>query len=614
MQGATLTITFNSLLKSSPSPAANRFRLYFRTTVPLVKWVPTGTRVDGKTVVLTLPSAVAETDHMEFEYMSASCFDPGEPPCIQDLAGNVAPLIEIWRVTHGPPPPDGGPYPSRGRGLPNIRGTYEDIAEDPLVSPSGSAANGLAAIGHHTLTSVLDNIGPRVTAPVPSSGLTLAGETVTLAAPPAAGLADGERTCLAAGSGGRAGFAGDREGCASAAGSRSVEAGELLYGSAFSLTLGAPEGSGAPSSPLWSVWGRGDYGRFAGRPEPGTRYEGRLRTGWLGVDARAGPWVAGLAVSRGTGEADYGFDDGGAPGRGRSETALTALYPYGRWTLPGGLELSGVLGAGRGEARRSLNGRAPGTSRLSMRMGSVGLRHEFPRLAETRLAARGDASLVRMETGDGPGHADGLTADVWRARLGLEASRRFALDGETAFTPFVEAAGRRDGGDGLAGTGLEATGGLRYTAPRLHLEARGRWLAVHSEEGARESGASVTARVGPGAHGRGLSLALNPRWGAGTGGAEALWKDELPRPAGTRDGEAGAVDARAGWGFGLAPHGLLTPFAEIGLSGGDSRRLRLGARFEAPRMALGAEIAGERVESGAAEPGHTLRLGLQMRF
>ena len=116
-------------------------------------------------------------------------------------------------------------------------------------------------------------------------------------------------------------------------------------------------------------------------------------------------------------------------------------------------------------------------------------------------------------------NVDGLTADSWRLRGGLEASRRIALEDGAALVPFVEAAARRDGGDGLAGTGLETVGGVRYTAPRLHVEARGRWLAAHSEEGAEERGVSVTARVGPGAQGRGLSLMLSPHWGAGTGGA-----------------------------------------------------------------------------------------------
>ena len=608
-------MTFNKTLDPNSVPGTARFIVRFTNSVkPSLR--PTATRVSGKTIVLTLSSAVDENDGMELDYNSTGCSEESGNrggACIQDLEGNVAPLIEVWRVTYAPPPPDGGPYPPPGRGIQASGGPSGNAAQ-----PRRTARRTLAEMGRRTLTDALDNIGTRFAAPVPSGSLTLAGETVPLAAPPAppaAYLAGRERTCPAGMSGGRAGLAADRGGCASAARSRSMEAGEFLYASAFSLTLGAPEGSGAPSPPLWSVWGRGDFGSFAGRPEPGTRYEGELRTGWLGIDARAGPWVAGLAVSRGTGEADYGFEDGGVPVRGRSETTLTALHPYGRWTLPGGLELSGVLGAGRGEARHRLDGNEPETSGLSMRMGSVGLRHELPRLAEVRLAARADASLVRMETGDGPDHADGLTADSWRARLGLEASRHIALDGETAFTPFAEAAGRRDGGDGLTGSGLELAGGLRYTAPRLHLEARGRRLAAHSEEGAEESGVSVTARVGAGAHGRGLSLSLAPRWGAGTGeplgGTSALWREELPKGApGAGAPETGALDLRVGYGFGhFGGRFTGTPNLGFGTSDGGARDYRLGWRLTpAVRGYAGFEVNVDATRREAADgnepPGH----------
>ena len=218
---------------------------------------------------------------------------------------------------------------------------------------------------------------------------------------------------------------------------------------------------------------------------------------------------------------------------------------------------------------------------------------------------------ARLETDDGPDYVDGLTADSWRLRTGLEASRRIALDGNTALVPFVEAAARRDGGDGLAGSGLETVGGVRYTAPRLHVEARGRWLAAHSEEGAEERGVSVTARVGPGAQGRGLSLMLSPHWGAGTGAAEALWGAEMPT-VGAASGGGAAMDARIGYGLGVTPYGLLTPFAETGLAGDDNRHLRLGTRFEAERLTL--EFAGERREGVAAGNEHLLRLDVRLRF
>ena len=86
-----------------------------------------------------------------------------------------------------------------------------------------------------------------------------------------------------------------------------------------------------------------DLMAFEGRPDPVSHYRGEARTGWLGVDARAGRWVAGLAVSHGASGSDYGFAGGeAADERGRLETTLTTFYPYGRWTLGNGLELRGL--------------------------------------------------------------------------------------------------------------------------------------------------------------------------------------------------------------------------------------------------------------------------------
>ena len=462
----------------------------------------------------------------------------------------------------------------------------------------------LAAVGTRTLASALGNIGARLADGVPGSGLTLAGQPV---GPGTLATREGPREgpCAPRAD---ARFRGAPD-CAAEA--RSVGPDELLGSSAFALALS--EADGAPQRPLWAVWGRGDLGAFEGRPEPGARHEGELRTAWLGVDARSGPWVAGLAVSRGESEAEYRFDlGGGVAGSGRLETVLTAVHPYGRWTFANGLELRGVLGAGSGEARHLPADGEAETSGLDMRMASLGLRRPLRPLGGTALAARAEASAVRMETGAGPGPVSNVTADAWRLRAGLEASRRIVLDGgSAALEPFLEVAMRRDGGDGVTGSGVEVAGGVRYAAPGVSVEARGRWLAAHSAAGTRERGASVTARFGPGANGPGLSLSLSPRWGAETGGAEALWQDGLPAHAGAASGAA--LDARVAYGT-LSSRGLVTTFAETGLADGGSRRLRTGMRLDARRADLGLEISGERREDGAAEPVHVLGLDLGYRF
>ena len=501
----------------------------------------------------------------------------------------------------------------------------------------------LSGVAVRTLSSALGHIGVRLANVVPAGGLTLAGRRLEFAAP-GVGVEGAGSACAWGGSDrdgfGRHGLDGQRfdghgldgqgfdgngfdgygvgdarqDGLGPGGGcegwSRGIGTEELLRASAFSWLLGAAEGSGGadPAAARWAVWGRGDFSDFAGRPE-GMSYDGKARSGWLGVDARKGRWVAGLALSHGVSEADYSY--GGGAERGWLETTLTALYPYGRWTLAEGLEVRGVLGAGSGEARHMPEGAEAATSDLTMRMGSAGVRRELAEVLGIELAARADASLVRMEIGAGPEFIDGVSADSWRARVGLEATRRLALGEETALTPFMEVAGRRDGGDGLEGSGLEVAGGVRYTAPRVEVEARGRLLAAHAEEGARERGVSVTARLGPGADGRGLSLSLRPRWGAGTGGAEALWRDELPGLSGDED-EA-ALDARIGYGVAVAPvGGLLTPFVEAGMSKG--RRLRVGTRFDGWRADLGMELSGERREGDNGEVEHGVLLDLRLRF
>ena len=464
----------------------------------------------------------------------------------------------------------------------------------------------LAEVASRTIAGAVSNIGTRLGDAAPSPGMTIAGEQVSFGA---SGTGDGadERWAAACPGGGfhdgfgRRGFETVAPGCAPRARSRGVAAGGLLPASAFSYTLGAAEGDKGidPRALRWAVWGRGDFGSFSGRPDGISSYRGETRTGWLGVDAREAPrgssggsgrpgrWVAGLAISRGMSETDYVLDGE----EGRIETDLTALWPYGRWTFANGLELRGMLGAGRGEARHETEDGIEEKSRLSMWTGSAGLRRPLPPLAGIDLAARGDVSLARMQTDKGDGDeeqaVDGILADAWRLRGGMEASRPIPFDDGSTLTPFVETAARRDGGDGVTGTGLEVAGGLRVAAERLQIEARGRWLAAHSEKGAEERGVSLTARAGPGAHGRGLSVVLSPRWGAPVGGVSggsgALWREELPRGAAsgaTGAREASALDGELGYGFGLNGGRFTgTPNVGFGASDGGGRDYRVGWRL-----------------------------------
>ena len=239
------------------------------------------------------------------------------------------------------------------------------IAVDPHRQRVREAARrALAEMARRAMSGALDTIGARFGA-VGGSGLSLAGQPVSLES--VASVADGIGMAVW--------------------NNQSLAFGELLGESAFSLRLAASGEAGdggvnlEEEGPLWSVWGRGDLASFAGGREEETHYDGWLRSGWLGIDARSGRWVAGMALSHEQGQADYGATmaaAGDRPLQGRLETSLTALYPYGRWQLTDGMELQGVVGVGWGEAHHTPADDPRETGTLSMRMASLGVGRPFP--------------------------------------------------------------------------------------------------------------------------------------------------------------------------------------------------------------------------------------------
>ena len=87
-----------------------------------------------------------------------------------------------------------------------------------------------------------------------------------------------------------------------------------LWGQSFSAPL--PVGAGGGESSRYTVWGAGDVQSFSGSPEAG-RYSGDVRSLYVGADGRLGSdWLAGAAVSRSWGSADYtAAVEGARPGR-----------------------------------------------------------------------------------------------------------------------------------------------------------------------------------------------------------------------------------------------------------------------------------------------------------
>ena len=367
------------------------------------------------------------------------------------------------------------------------------------------------------------------------------------------------------------------------------------------------------------MWARGDFADFAGRPEPDASYDGSTLSGWLGADVGFGSVLGGLAVSYGSSESEYSVGGDAAEKRGRLEMTLGALYPYVGLTVAdgvlAGVELRALFGAGIGEVRHLPGGGAPEeTSALTMLMGAGSVARPVVSVGGFGLSARADGGFAQLSTASGPNAIDELQGRGWRVRLGVEAAQRIALAKHSTLAPFVEVAGRHDGGDGLAGNGLELAGGVRFTAPRVAVEARGRWLALHTQEGAVEHGVRLTARLNSQPDGTGLALALAPRWGAGADGADTLWRQELTRRAGNANPSA-ALDARIGYGFAVREAaGVLAPFAEAGLAADGARRMRIGTRFEASPTDLALELAAERRASPHTGPTHELNFDVRLRL
>ena len=392
--------------------------------------------------------------------------------------------------------------------------------------------------------------------------------------------------------------------------SRVLDPAELLDGSAFSLPLSGDGDGGADVGR--SVWGGGDWRRFQGGRGAAGTFDGAQRAAWLGADMRTGDGLlAGLAVSRSAAEADYRH----AGRDGRLETTLVAVWPYVQMETRDGGALRAMLGAGRGEARlRPADGEAERAD-LALRAGSVGGRRPLARVGGLALSASGEASLAQLETDRAGGSLlGGVETEVWRLQGALEAAHDgLALaEGGWTLTPGGSLALRRDGGDGARGSALEVAGAVRLTAPggRFGLDARGRWLALHSAKGAEARGASLTAWIEPGADGRGPQLSFGPSWGAtgrrlqGDGGLFA----------GEGAAERAALAARVAWGFRLSG-GLLTPFVEAHLSDGaeDSWRAAAGLELDLPGR-LGVSLAAEHGRSGGGDPVSSIRLRAHLRF
>ena len=388
---------------------------------------------------------------------------------------------------------------------------------------------------------------------------------------------------------------------------REMTMSQLLSGASFQLasTREAAEAAGS----RWSIWGRGAQSSFEGGGE--AAIEGDVTTAMLGVDYEKGKLLAGVALSRASG--DGGFQNGG---RSELEATLTSVHPYLRYAASERLSIWGVLGMGQGDM--TLDDEESGQSfetDIEMRMGAFGVRGALTKMGGFDLAVKSDVLLTQMDS-DAKDGIEAISAESSRLRVMLEASRKVAMEGGGTFRPSVEAGLRHDGGDVDEGLGVEVGGRLRFTNPGmgLTLEVNARGLVTHEEKDVADWGVGGMIRIAPGKAGRGLALTVRPEVGETSGGAARLWGIKDASRLAKEEIEDLDPRVRAEVGYGLdAWGGLLTPYAGLSVSDSGNGTYRLGSRFRMGER-LSMSLEGDVRERVNADPVHGVALRGSLRW
>ena len=370
---------------------------------------------------------------------------------------------------------------------------------------------------------------------------------------------------------------------------------ELIHGTSFNLS-GKNESTGR----TWSAWGQFASDTFKGK-EGDLNLEGKVNTGFLGVDSASGNWRGGVAVSTSEGEGTFhSLKNDSVGNEGEVESSLTSVYTYAGHEFGENKSIWGILGIGEGDVtltQENLFTKAD----TSMYMGAVGAKGSILSQSEgdgMDMTLQADGMWVQMSS-EKTTEIVSSKSDVTLLRLTLDSSKNFKV-GEGVLTPSFQMGVRHDGGDAEEGMGLEAGGAFRYVAGGIALEGSLRKLLAH-ESDHEEWGASVALLVDPGQSGRGLNLSVLPTWGEPSSGVSNLLSVEGPRQIGSNGFKAeNRLEAEIGYGISNPFKkllGVLTPY--FGLSMGDNNRVtKTGARWEISHNAnLGLELNRTKGES-----------------
>ena len=466
------------------------------------------------------------------------------------------------------------------------------------AAESDALENTVAAIARSTLASVTSAVGARfqaerMGAPA-SSAAAFAQGSAGLFAPGSAGPFGGWaqpgmsfRAAVPGGAQGNVDYQAGLYGANSFGYGPAMRSGGLqqLNGMSFAIPMNAAGSGSAVWTPAaeWTFWGHVDRQAF-----DGDGFDGDLTSFYVGADANFGDnWLAGVALSRSSGDADYKFNSAAASGTGDLDTDMVSVLPYVRWSIDDMAEVWAIAGAGWGDVdlKRSANAQESDAD-LSMWMLSAGGRRTLASGDEWNFALTGDAGILEMQTDGGTGIIDDMNVSVGRVKLGLEGERVIVADGGDRFAVFGQVGGRHDSGDGETGSGVELMGGVRYdTAGRIRLEAKARLLSLHSAGGYEENGVSLSAIVRPRSDGSGASLALSSYLGAGMSANNAALEQGYGYPGRIEDfgpeTDAWGMDARIGYALPVRRlSGLLTPFASFDMAGNNGRGMRMGLRYD----------------------------------
>ena len=391
-----------------------------------------------------------------------------------------------------------------------------------------------------------------------------------------------------------------------------------LLGNDFALSLdGDSDQSADASTRGLTLWGALDNRNFAGDLDQGN-FDGSMQTWYFGLDGTLGEqarWLAGVAIGTSSADTDYSVsntDPTGTSGSGKLHTDLTSFYPYLHGRIGTGLEIWGLFGFGSGDAELTNSEQALENADLSLQLGSLGLKQRVLSQQRLRLSIRASIGYAQLETQAPSGLLQSLSSDVDRTQVGLEGEHLLGT-----WQPFWQVDSRRDGGDGLTGSGLELGGGVRFESGRLKGSIEAHYLATHSASSLEESSLSATLQLKPRSSGQGLSASLTPSWGDANSGIQHAWQQSALTLVPTPSDQSIPWSLQSRLGYGLAlPHSpaVLTPFMELNQDDHNTRQ-RLGMALQfGSSSTLAIEMGVRRDQTLLQPPDTAAELKLQLRY